>query len=65
MKDVRSNRNRADHGLEDKVNTLLNKFDKTREVFSGGELNDVNCKRLMKYHVDIINGINKIFIKKE
>ena len=25
-------------------------------------LNGVNCRRLMKHHVDIINGINEIYI---
>ena len=33
LKDGRSDRNRADHGLEDKVNVLLHKFDIKREVF--------------------------------
>ena len=33
LKDGRSDRNRADHDLEDKVNTLLHKFDIKREVF--------------------------------
>ena len=33
LKVVRSDRNRADHGLEDKVNFLLHKFDIKREVF--------------------------------
>ena len=28
-----------------------------------GKLNGVNCKRLMKYHIDIINGINKMFVE--
>ena len=28
-----------------------------------GKLNGVNCRRLMKQHIDIINGINKIFIE--
>ena len=63
LKDRRSNRNRVDHRLEDKVNTLVHKFDITREVFFGGKLNGVNCRRLMKHHVDIINDINEIFIE--
>ena len=46
MKDERSNRNRDDLGLEDKVNTLLHRFDIKREVFSGGKLNGVNCRRI-------------------
>ena len=33
LKSSRSGRNRADHGLEDKVNSLLHKFDIKREVF--------------------------------
>ena len=33
LKSGRSGRNRADHGLEDKVNSLLYKFDIKREVF--------------------------------
>ena len=33
LKDGRSDRNRADHGLKDKVNTLLHNFDIKREVF--------------------------------
>ena len=63
MKDGRSNYNRADRGLEDKINTLLYKFDIKYEVFFCGKLNGVNCRRLMKHHVDIINGINEIFIE--
>ena len=58
MKDGRSDCNRVDHGLEDKVNTLLYKFDIKCEVFSRHKLNEVNCRRLMKHHVDIINNIN-------
>ena len=46
LKDERSNRNRDDLGLEDKVNTLLHRFDIKREVFSGGKLNGVNCRRV-------------------
>ena len=63
LKDGRSNRNRADHGLEDKINSLLHSFDIKREVFFGDKLNRVNCRRLMKHHVNIINGINEIFNK--
>ena len=63
LKDTRSNRNRAGHGLEDKVNLLLHKFDIKRKEFFGSILNGVNCRRLMKYHVDIINDINEIFIE--
>ena len=63
MKDGRSNRNRSDRGLEDKVNTLLHKFDIKREVFFGGKVNGVNCRRLMKYYVDIINDINETYIE--
>ena len=33
LKDGRSNRNRTDYVLEDKVHTLLHKFDMKREVF--------------------------------
>ena len=62
LKCGRSGRNRADHRLEDKVNSLLHKFDIKSEVFLG-KLNGVNCKILMKHHIDIINGINKIFIE--
>ena len=29
----------------------------------GGELNGVNCRRLMKHYVDIINDINEILIE--
>ena len=63
LKDGRSNRNRVDRGLEEKVNTLLHKFVIKREVFFGGKLNGVNCRRLMKSHVDIINSINEICIE--
>ena len=63
MKDGRYNLNRADRGIEDKVNTILHKFDIKREIFFGGKLNEVNCRRLMKHHVDIIDGINDIFIE--
>ena len=47
LKDGRSDRNRADHGLEDKVNSLPHKFDIKRELFFGGKLNCVNCGRLI------------------
>ena len=47
LKDGRSDRNRTDHDLEDKVNTLLHKFDMKREVFFVGKLNGVNCRRLI------------------
>ena len=63
MKDGGSNRNRPDRGLEDKVNTLLHTFDIKGDDFFGGKLNVVNCRRLMKHHVYIINGINEIFIE--
>ena len=63
MKYGRFNCNRADRGLEDKINTLLHKFDIKYEVFFCGKLNGVNCRRLMKHYVDIINGINEIFIE--
>ena len=63
MKDGRPYRNRADHDLEDKVNICFHKFDIKHEVFFGGKLNGVNCRRLMKNHVDIINYINRIFIE--
>ena len=63
LKDGRSYHNRADCGLENRINTLLHKFDIKRKVLFGGKLNGVNCRRLIKYHVDIINGINKIFIE--
>ena len=63
MKDKRYNLNKADRGIEDKVNTILHKFDIKREIFFGGKLNGVDCRRLRKHHVDIINGINEIFIK--
>ena len=33
LQDGRSNRNRANRGLEDKINTLLHKYDIKREVF--------------------------------
>ena len=33
LKGYRCNRNKIDRGLEDKVNTLLHKFDITYEVF--------------------------------
>ena len=29
----------------------------------GGKLNGVNCRRLMKHHINIINGINNFFIE--
>ena len=38
LKVGRSDRNRADHGLEDKVNSLLYKFDIKREVFFRGKI---------------------------
>ena len=53
----------ADRWLEDKINTLLHKFDIKREVFFGGKLNGVNCRRWIKHYVDIINDINEIFIE--
>ena len=31
--------------------------------FFSGKLNVVNYRRLMKYHIDINNGINTIFIE--
>ena len=31
--------------------------------FFGGKLNGVNCRRLTKPHIDIINGIEDIFIE--
>ena len=48
--------------LEDKVNALLHKFDIKRESFNS-KLNGVNCRKLMKHHIDIINGINDTFIE--
>ena len=63
LKDGCFDRNRADRGLEDKINTLLHKYDIKREVCFGCKLNGFDCRRLMKYHVDIINGIDEIFIK--
>ena len=64
MKDDRSDRNRTDHGLEDKVNSFLHhKFDIKRDLCFGGKLIGVNCRRLVKHHLDIINGINNIFIE--
>ena len=29
----------------------------------GGKLNRVNCRRLIKHHIDIIDGIRDIFIE--
>ena len=54
MKDGRSDLNRADHGLEDKVNSLPYKFDK---------LNGVNCRRLIDKNEGIINSIRDISIE--
>ena len=48
LKDWRSNRNRADRGLEDKINILLHKFDIKREVFFCGKLNGVNWSKINK-----------------
>ena len=62
LKDGRSNRNRADCGLEAKINTLLHKFDIKHEVFFCSKLNGDNCRRFMKHHLDIINGINEMCI---
>ena len=31
--------------------------------FFGGKLNAVNCRRLMKHPIDIIDGIKDIFIE--
>ena len=47
-----------DCGLEDTINLLLHKYDIEREVFWWGKLNGANCRKLMKYHVDIIDKIN-------
>ena len=63
MKECRCNRNKKGHGSEDKINTLLHKYDIKPEVIFGGKLNGVNCRRLMKYYIDIINGIKDLFIK--
>ena len=62
MKEYRCNRNKTDRGLEDKVNSLLHKFD-IKHGFFGGKLNGANCWRLMTHHIDIIDDIKDIFIE--
>ena len=63
LKECRCNCNKIDSGLEDNINTLLHKYDIKPEVIFGGKLNGVNCRRLMKYYIDIINGIKDLFIE--
>ena len=65
LTDGRSDQNGADHGLKDKVNSLLHNFDIKREVFFGAKGNGVNCRILMKHHIDIINCINNFFHRNE
>ena len=62
MEEGRSIRNRVDCGLENKINTLLNKFYLKREVLCK-KLNGVNYRRLMKQYFDIINGFKQTIIK--
>ena len=62
LKECRYNRNKTDCGLEDKVNSLLHKFDIKRAVVFV-KLKGLNCRRFMKHHIDIINGIKDIFIE--
>ena len=48
LKDGCFDRNRADRGLEDKINTLLHKYDIKREVFFCGKLNGVKWSKINK-----------------
>ena len=60
MEEGRFNHNRVDCGLEAKIVSLLHKFDIKREVSVCDKLNGVNCRRLMKHHIEIFNSIKKI-----
>ena len=42
---------------------LLYIHDIKREVWFGGGINNVNCRRLLKHHNEIINRIRLIFIE--
>ena len=49
--------------MDDRINDILKKFNIKRENWHDGIMNGVNCRRSMKYHVEIINKNKDIIIE--
>ena len=72
FKGCRCNRNKIDRGLVETISTLIHKYNIKCDLFFDGKLNWANCGRLMKHHIDIIDGsiylcieINKVILSDE
>ena len=63
LKDYRIKRNKTEYGPEDGINDINHKFNNKREAWHGGKINGVNCRRLLKSHLQIIKQINLMFIE--
>ena len=46
-------KNKIEYGLKDRMNNILHNFNMKREIWNGGIINGVNCRRLMKIMVEL------------
>ena len=53
LKEYRMKKNKIEYGLKDRMNNILHNFDMKREIWNGGIINGVNCRRLMKIMVEL------------